>query len=392
MGEKGHFDELQKLLEMMRAEGTGSRQNFVMSATLSFVHKPPTYNKGKRKKQKSAKEKMQELMEFVGVSERRKVVDITRKVGTAESLTESLIHCSLEEKDCYLYYFLKTHKGRTVVFCNSIDCVRRLANLFSYLDTKPLPLHAQLHQKQRLKNLERFTSSTDGLLIATDVAARGLDIPDIQHVIHYQVPRTSESYIHRSGRTARASKSGLSVLLVDPSETNLYKKLCLTLSRSADLPRFPVDGPRFAQIISRVDAARRLDVLMLQTRKKNLGKQWFQKAAEEAELLLSEDEDSDCDKDQESSQNKQKIEIAKKELSSLLKTPLVVSEFTGKYPTQSGCLPENLCKPRELSAVDALQSDVANSENILKKKTSKTNTNARIFKGFKKRKKNSKQS
>ena len=58
----------------------------------------------------SPKDKMNELMTFVGVSERRKVVDITRKVGTAETLSETVIHCSLEEKDAYLYYFIKTHK------------------------------------------------------------------------------------------------------------------------------------------------------------------------------------------------------------------------------------------------------------------------------------------
>ena len=53
-------------------------------------------------------------------------------------------------------------------------------------------LHAQMHQKQRLKNLERFSANSNGFLIATDVEARGLDIPDVEHVIHYQVPRTSE--------------------------------------------------------------------------------------------------------------------------------------------------------------------------------------------------------
>ena len=126
-------------------------------------------------------------LQMVGVRDRRKVVDITRKVGTAETLSESVIHCAITEKDFYLYYFIKSHPGRTVVFCNSIDCVRRLTNLFGLMDVTPLPLHAQLHQRQRLKNLDRFTASTTGLLLATDVAARGLDIPHIQHVVHYQV-------------------------------------------------------------------------------------------------------------------------------------------------------------------------------------------------------------
>ena len=61
--------------------------------------------------------------------------------------------------------------------------------------------------------MDRFSDSSNGFLIATDVAARGLDIPNVEHVVHYQVPRTSESYIHRSGRTARATKQGLSLLL-----------------------------------------------------------------------------------------------------------------------------------------------------------------------------------
>lgn len=68
--------------------------------------------------------------------------------------------------------------------------------------------------------------------MATDVAARGLDIPSIEHVLHYQTPRTSESYVHRSGRTARASKDGITVLLIEPSEISNYIKLCRTLGKS----------------------------------------------------------------------------------------------------------------------------------------------------------------
>lgn len=69
-------------------------------------------------------------------------------------------------------------------------------------------------------------------MVATDVAARGLDIPSVEHVLHYQTPRTSESYVHRSGRTARASKDGITVLLIEPSEFTNYIKLCKTLGKS----------------------------------------------------------------------------------------------------------------------------------------------------------------
>ena len=271
MVEKGHFEELQKLLEKLNSSETknANRQTFIMSATLSLVHKKPAHVK---KKQMTPEQKLAELIEGIGVKQRRKVVDITRKVGTAETLSESAIHCATAEKDYYLYYFVKSHPGRTVVFCNSIDCVRRLANLFSLLDVTPLPLHAQLHQKQRLKNLDRFSSSRDGLLIATDVAARGLDIPGIEHVIHYQVPRTSESYIHRSGRTARATRRGLSLLLIDPSEQVSVKKLCTTLARDKgldSLPVFPVDVEKMGRVRERLNIARKLDKLLLDNRYTN---------------------------------------------------------------------------------------------------------------------------
>merc|ERR1712179_168065 len=163
-----------------------------------------------------------------------------------------------------------------------------MGNLFSLLDVTPLPLHAQLHQKQRLKNLDRFTSSTTGLLIATDVAARGLDIPNIEQVVHYQVPRTSESYVHRSGRTARATKQGLSLLLVEPGEQGMLRKLCQTLAKDGDhtLPVFPVDQ-------TRMGVARKLDKLLLASRKKAVGESWRSKAAEDADLVLSDEEDSE---------------------------------------------------------------------------------------------------
>lgn len=89
-----------------------------------------------------------------------------------------------------------------------------------------------MEQKQRLKNLEKFQKNENAVMMATNCAARGLDIPNIQHVIHYQVPTTGEDYVHRSGRTARASKEGLSILLIDTSEVKNFVKLQKTLGRS----------------------------------------------------------------------------------------------------------------------------------------------------------------
>lgn len=90
-----------------------------------------------------------------------------------------------------------------------------------------------MEQKQRLRNLEKFKSNSEGLLIATDVAARGLDIPNVNHVVHYQVPKTAETYVHRSGRTARGQNVGDALLLIEPQEHRSYIKLIHTLGRGS---------------------------------------------------------------------------------------------------------------------------------------------------------------
>jgi len=392
MVEKGHFAELQNILEVVNSneENKAKRQTFVMSATLSMVHKPPAYGKGKNTKQMTGPEKLKELVKQIGIKEKPKIVDITRKVGTAETLTESVLYCSLNEKDNYLYYFLTAHPGRTVVFCNSIDCVRRLGNLFKLLNVNILPLHAQLHQKHRLKNLDKFVADSNSVLVATDVAARGLDIPEIQHVVHYQVPRTSESYVHRSGRTARASREGLSLMLIDPSEQALVRRHCGNLARTTDIPRFPVDGKRLDAVGERIKTARRLDKLLLQTRKENAGMNWKAKTAEEADLIVTDSEDEDGEGQRKQMERKQEVKGVTMLLKNLLSVPLTTKEFSGKYPTMTG----QLVLPGETNegAVDALKRDIFETGELLKGSASIKNKTSNRFKGFKKKKMNKKSS
>ena len=82
-------------------------------------------------------------------------------------------------------------------------------------------------QKARLRSVERFSSasSPSSILVATDVAARGLDIPSVQLVLHYHLPRAADTYVHRSGRTARAERSGSSILLCSPEEVQGMRRL-----------------------------------------------------------------------------------------------------------------------------------------------------------------------
>uniref|UniRef100_A0A1E1X5Q3 ATP-dependent RNA helicase n=1 Tax=Amblyomma aureolatum TaxID=187763 RepID=A0A1E1X5Q3_9ACAR len=343
MVEKGHFEDLTRLLEVMNAPSEGAekrrRQNFVFSATLTMVHDIPKRMKNKPKKHKlTEKEKVEELMRIIGISSKPKVVDLTRKLGTAETLCESRIVCpSVEDKDSRLYYFLLAHPGRTLVFCNSIDSVRRLVSVLDLLQRCPLPLHASMQQRQRLKNLDRFKNNPSGLLLATDVAARGLDIQGIQHVIHFQVPRTAEIYVHRSGRTARAKSGGLSVMLMEPRELHLYRKICKTLNRDEDLPDFPIDQSMLRAVQKRVELARKLEAESHRVRRSNYEDNWLQRAAREMEIDLDKRMLSNTD-EKKKADTKRKLKAMQFQLSEMLKKPLFPSGFSGKYLTHQGAL------------------------------------------------------
>ena len=117
---------------------------------------PKRKEKLEAKMKKEQKETLNALVDKIQMMKAPKVFDLTTKAVTAENLIESKIFCSIEEKDTYLYYFSCKYSGRTLVFANSIDCVRRLTNLFRLLKKEPLHLHANMDQKQRLKNLEKF--------------------------------------------------------------------------------------------------------------------------------------------------------------------------------------------------------------------------------------------
>ncbi len=109
---------------------------------------------------------------------------------------------------------------------NSIKTARRVDGLLRALGLNCRTIHSQLQQKQRLKALESFGASPIGILVATDVAARGLDIPMVQYVIHYDVARSPQVYIHRSGRTARAGLSGTTLSVVAPEDMHHHNTIC----------------------------------------------------------------------------------------------------------------------------------------------------------------------
>lgn len=307
----GHFDEFEKILELFhknrpKREGHPWKwQTLVFSATFAkdLFYKLDTQKSFKKAEEKeSAEEKNAEIVKLLHDKLRFKdskpaYIDKNPNDKVSDAISEALVECGATERDLYLYYFLLMYPGSTLVFANAIDSVKRLVPLLNNLNIPAFSIHSSMVQKQRLRAIERFTEATlnnkTAVLIASDVAARGLDIPNIDHVAHYHLPRSADVYIHRSGRTARAGKEGVSVMFCSPQElSGPLRKLRKAIADSSnkkykkinahqDVKLLPVDMDIISQLKPRITIASKLadnDVASTSTRKED---SWVNQAAED---------------------------------------------------------------------------------------------------------------
>lgn len=152
-------------------------------------------------------------------------VDISsqnKKTATPSSLTNYFISCPMYEKSSRLFHFMKEHREeKLVVFFLTCADVEFYYKVFTnLLDSSQIieGLHGKMNQKRREKTVEKLHASPHGVLFCTDVAARGIDIPDVHWVIQFDAPQNPDSYIHRVGRSARAGKTGNSLLMISEKE------------------------------------------------------------------------------------------------------------------------------------------------------------------------------
>ncbi|KAK1759599.1 P-loop containing nucleoside triphosphate hydrolase protein [Echria macrotheca] len=331
----GHFKEAEEILNALDRAGPTNeddeessddektpghaRQTLVFSATFNKNLQQKLAGKGRYNLMGDA-ESLEYLLKKLNFREERpKYIDASPVSQMAENLKEGLVLCGDMEKDLYLYAVLLLQPTRrALVFTNSINSVRRITPLLQNLGLPAYPLHSDMIQKARLRSIERFKESGSkqqdaaanknvnkaaGILIATDVAARGLDIPGIDLVIHYHVPRSADDYVHRSGRTARAASSGVSVLLCGPKEAVPTQRLVAKVHAAAEakgaagtkrkseiVHTIDIDRRIVARLRERVVLAKKLTDAALAKEKGGKDDHWMRAAAEELGVEFDSDE------------------------------------------------------------------------------------------------------
>ena len=168
----------------------------------------------------------------------------TSAILIPSTLHQSYLQVPLTFREAYLQTLLSTPRNSTkraiMVFCNRTATADLLERLLRHLGQRVTSLHSLLPQCERISNLARFRASAARILVATDVASRGLDIPKVDLVINYDVPRNPDDYVHRVGRTARADKSGEAITMVGQRDVKLILEIEARVGKT--LVRFEESG------------------------------------------------------------------------------------------------------------------------------------------------------
>ncbi|KAI8069878.1 P-loop containing nucleoside triphosphate hydrolase protein [Gongronella butleri] len=197
-------------------------------------------------------------------------VEVATKYQTVDTLLQYYMFFPLKHKDVYMVYLLNEFAGNTtIIFSRTCSDTQRIAIMLRTLGFGAVPLHGQMAQSKRLGALNKFKSGARTILVATDVASRGLDIPSVDVVLNYDVPQSSKDYIHRVGRTARAGRSGKSVTFVTQYDVELIQRVEKDLGRKLDA--YPLEKDDVMLLQDRVGEAQRVATLELKERGKERG-------------------------------------------------------------------------------------------------------------------------
>jgi len=184
-------------------------------------------------------------------------VEVSNKFQTVDKLKQYYLFIPLKHKEMYLVHILNELAGNSfMIFSSTCSGTVKLALILRSLGFTAIPLNGQMSQNKRLASLNKFKAKSRSIIIATDVASRGLDIPHVDIVINFDIPTHSKDYIHRVGRTARAGRAGRAVTFVSQYDVELYQRIEHLLGKK--LPLYPTEEAEVMLLSERVMEANRM--------------------------------------------------------------------------------------------------------------------------------------
>jgi len=174
-------------------------------------------------------------------------IQISPDDPVSKNVTHWMMKMAMEDKRFYLRRFVRDHEdARIMVFVRTKVRVERVAKALARSSIPCKTIHGDKDQAQRNQVMAGFKAGEDNILIATDVSARGIDIPDLDYVINYDLPENPENYVHRVGRTGRGTRKGQAFSFCSPEEEHLLEKIQELLKKPIHL--VPISQKEHAQI------------------------------------------------------------------------------------------------------------------------------------------------
>ena len=216
-----------------------------------------------------------EIPDFVGLKNPVEINFLTGEKSPA--LAVQMVRSANSDKSSTLFGLICTLGNRsTIIFCNQREIDEQTSQFLKDKGIINVFYHGAMEQQERDIALCKFRNGSSNVLVTTDLAARGLDIPNIRYIIHYQLPTTQESFIHRNGRTARMEASGTAILLLAPQETVPDyidpTPIEIELNADAGLPAKP-DWTTFYVSVGKKDKVNKIDIVGFLTNKGRLKKE-----------------------------------------------------------------------------------------------------------------------
>lgn len=184
-------------------------------------------------------------------------VEVSDKYATVDTLVQHFLFVPDKHKDCYLAFLLNEFAGNSaIVFVDTQKHAQRIALVLRALSFSAVCIHGGMAQPKRLAALSKFKAGQRTILVATDVASRGLDIPRVDIVINFDIPAHGKDYVHRVGRTARAGRAGRALNLVSQYDLHNYREVEELIGKKLD--RYPHEESTVLLMLPRVSEAQRM--------------------------------------------------------------------------------------------------------------------------------------